>query len=79
LRELIGLRCLRIVISVCVEILMAGTLTINGQTVLLHPIIGLFLLLSGLMLDENHVADPLHIRRNGFAESKGQSSVVVAC
>jgi glutamine amidotransferase len=26
--------------------------------------------------DEHHVADPLHTRRNGFAESKGQSSIV---
>ena len=39
----------------------------------------IFVLLSGLMIDEHHVADPMHIRRSGFAESKGQSSVVVAC
>ena len=43
-------------------------LTINGQTVLLHPIV-----------DEHHVADPLHTRKSGYAESKGQSSVVSAC
>ena len=30
-------------------------------------------------LDEHYIADPLHTRRNGFAESKGQSSVVAAC
>lgn len=42
-------------------------LTINGQTVLLHPIV-----------DEHHVADPLHSRKSGYAESKGQSSVASA-
>jgi glutamine amidotransferase len=50
--------------------ILTGTaiLTINGQTVLLHPIV-----------DEHHVADPLHIRKSGYAESKGQSGVVSAC
>jgi glutamine amidotransferase len=32
-----------------------------------------------LILDEHHVPDPLHVRRSGFAASKGQSSVVAAC
>jgi glutamine amidotransferase len=47
------------------QLTWTAILTINGQTVLLHPIV-----------DEHHVADPLHTRKSGYAESKGQSSVV---
>ena len=43
---------------------------------LLHPIIGTILSVWGLIIDEHYVADPLHVRRSGFAASKGQSSVV---
>lgn len=32
-----------------------------------------------LMVDEYHVPDPLHSRRSGFAQSKGQSLFVSAC
>ena len=48
---------------------------------LLHPIIGLSYggIIGVNWLHEHHVPDPLHTRRSGFAESKGQSSVVVAC
>jgi glutamine amidotransferase len=59
--------------------LTVATLTINGQTVLLHPILGICFLGRHLIVDENYVADPLHVRRKGFAESKGQSSMVAAC
>jgi glutamine amidotransferase len=31
---------------------------------------------SELTIDEYHNADPLHVRRSGFAASKGQSSVI---
>ena len=46
---------------------------------LLHPIIGLSTEEIVLTVDEHHVPDPLHLRRSGFAESKGQSSVIVTC
>ena len=59
--------------------LTVAILTINGQTVLLHPIIGLLFKVDWLMVDEHHVPDPLHSRRSGFAESKGQSIFVSAC
>lgn len=59
-------------------LLITAILTINGQTVLLHPIIGMFCVLP-LTTDEYHVGDPLHTRRSGFAASKGQSSVDIAC
>ena len=59
------------------SVLIVAILTINGQTVLLHPIIGMGLLVSGeLTIDEYHNADPLHVRRSGFAASKGQSSII---
>jgi hypothetical protein len=44
--------------------------------VLLHPIIGILFLGWEVTVDEYHVADPLHVRRSGFAASKGQSSVI---
>ena len=59
--------------------LTVAILTINGQTVLLHPILGIYFHGRRLTVDEHYVADPLHVRRKGFAESKGQSSVVAVC